>query len=79
MKSLEYLSKTDNHTYELFIFHFKLFLEDLEESKSRKFKDFEIKRLEKSQELDTIVLEGYCSLCNNFSIKLMEIIDYFRD
>ena len=27
--SLEYLSKTDYHTYELFLFHLKLFLEDI--------------------------------------------------
>jgi len=76
-KSLEHLSKTDYHTYELFVFHLKLYLEDIEEAKSRKFKDFEIKRLEKSQELDTIVLEGRCSSCNNFSIKPMKTIDYF--
>jgi len=76
-KSLEHLSETDYHTYELFLFHLKLYLEDIEEAKSRKFKDFEIKRLEKSQELDTIVLEGCCSSCKNFTIKPMKITDYF--
>src|SRR6185437_6756671 len=76
-KSLKYLSEKHPHMYELFLFHFKLYLEDIEEAKSRKFKDFEIKRLEKSQELDTIVLEGCCSSCKNFTIKPMKITDYF--
>src|SRR5215212_1684814 len=29
--------------------------------------------------IETIVLEGYCSSCKNFTIKPMKITDYFRD
>jgi hypothetical protein len=78
-KSLEFLSKVDHQKYELFLLHLKLHLEEIVEYKSRKFKDFEIGRFQKTKELETIVLEGYCSFCKNFTIRPMKIIDYFRD
>jgi hypothetical protein len=78
-KSLKYLSEKQPHTYELFLLHLKLYLEDIEEAKSRKFAEFETKRFEKSQELDTIVLEGICSSCKNFSIKPMKTTDHLGD
>ena len=77
--SLDYLSKKDSHTYKLFLLHLKLYLEEIEEAHSRKFKDFEIIRLEKTQELDTIVLEGYCSFCRDFYIVPMKSTDYLND
>ena len=49
-KSLKYLLEKQPHTYELFLFHLKLYLEDIEEAKSRNFKDFEKKRFEKFSE-----------------------------
>jgi hypothetical protein len=78
-KSLEHLFKANNYTYELFLLHLKLFLEEIVEYKSRKFKDFEIKRLEKAQELDTIALEGYCSFCKDFSVYSMKTTQYLGD
>jgi hypothetical protein len=77
--SLDYLSKRDFNTYEVFLLHLKLFLEEIVENKSRKFKDFEIERLEKAQELDTIVLEGYCSFCIDFSVYSMQTTKYLGD
>ena len=77
--SLEYLSKNDFHIYELFLLHLKLYLEDIVEAKSRKFKDFEIARLEKYRELDVLVLEGYCSFCKDIGIISMKTTDYLND
>jgi hypothetical protein len=77
--SLEYLSRKNPHMYELFLFHLKLHIEETMVSKSRKLKDYEITRLERFQDLDTVVLEGHCTNCNSFSIKSMNIINYLRE
>ena len=77
--SLNYLSHKNQHIYELFLFHLKLRMEETMVSKSRKLKDYEIARLDKSQDLDTVVLEGYCPNCKGFSIKSMNIINYLRE
>ena len=77
--SLDSLSKKDYHDYELFLLHLKLYLEELEESKSRKFHEYEITRLEKSRDIDTVVLEGYCSYCKDYYIKPMKTMKYLED
>ena len=77
--SLEYLSIQSHLAYELFLFHLKLYIEDIMVSKCRKLKDYETIRLKKSQDLDTVVLEGYCSDCEDFSILSMETIKYLGE
>ena len=77
--SLDRLSKKDYHDYELFLLNLKLYLEELEESKSRKFHEYEITRLEKSRDIDTVVLEGYCSYCKDYCIKPMKTMKYLED
>ncbi len=74
--SLGYMSKSDHFTYEFFLLDPKLFLEKVQKNKSRKFKDFEIIRLEKSNDLDTVVLEGYCSSCKEFCVVPLKTTDY---
>ncbi len=77
--SVEHLSKQDHYSYKLFLLNLKLYLEELEESKSRKFHEYEITRLEKSKDLDTVVLEGYCSYCKDCCIKSMKTMKYLED
>jgi hypothetical protein len=78
-ESIEILDEMNYNSYELFLLNLKLTLEEVEESKSKRFKDYEVMRLEKSKDIDTVVLEGYCFNCKAFYIISMKTMEYLDD
>jgi len=63
-------------TSDLFLFNLKLTIEEIHEHKSRLFKQYEDFRLKSINDIDKVVLEGYCSSCNHFQVVIMTTIDY---
>jgi hypothetical protein len=76
LKYVEDYLESKPKIYELFLLNLKLTLEEIHEHKSRLFKEYEDARLKMINDIDKVVLEGYCSSCNRFQIVFMTTIPY---
>lgn len=76
--SLSLLKLHDRPTYHIILLNLKLVIEELQEVKARNLKDFEIMVFEKKQDIDKVVVEGYCNTCNKFFTMCIKIVDYLE-
>lgn len=76
--SIEFLFHHNHNVYELFLFNLKLTIEQTQESKSRNLKGFEKLRLDRFQEIDEVVVEGYCGSCKKFTPASMKTLHYLE-
>lgn len=80
--AIDYLKRAEENKKDvpkisdLFLLNLKLTIEEIHENKSKLFKQFEVFRLKRINNIDEVVLEAYCSSCNRFQIIIMKTIDY---
>lgn len=76
-ESLQELKEKNLTKYNIFLFHLKQLLEEIQEIKCRAFYKFEQHRYD-NREFDTFVtLQGYCTNCKYFTTGPADIISYF--
>lgn len=78
--SLSLLRIDDILTYNIILFNLKLTIEEIHEVKARNLKDYEVYRLGKKQDIDKVVVEGFCNTCKRFftvSIKTLYYLDSY--
>lgn len=77
-ESLSELARHNKEIHNIVLLNIKLSIEEQQESKCVRFREFEMERFSSIEEIDMVVLEGFCFGCRNFFIVTMKTLEYLK-